>query len=79
MIRLFIIAVLFWLIIALVRSSFAPKNPRANDDGLVEEMVCDAFSGIYFKKQDALTITRGGQTYYFISLENRDKFLNANK
>ncbi|MDR1920492.1 MAG: hypothetical protein LBS31_01930 [Candidatus Adiutrix sp.] len=78
MYRLLVIAFLFWLIIALARSFVGPE--KAGSPGPEsEEMVKDALSGVYCAKSEAVSITRGGETLYFISLENRDRFLAARK
>lgn len=75
MLRLFLIAILFGLIIWIVRG-----YGRSEADGSsAEELVRDALTGVYFPKKDAATIVRGGETLYFINIENRDKYLTMNR
>lgn len=75
MFRLFIIALLFWLIIWVVRG----YGGRGRDESAAEELVRDALTGIYFPKKDSVTITRGGETFYFMNIENRDRYLTMNR
>jgi high-affinity Fe2+/Pb2+ permease len=76
MLRLFIIALLFYLIIWLVRGY--DKAPKA-DENETQELVRDALSSLYFPKSEAISITREGETFYFASVENRDKFLASRR
>lgn len=76
MFRLLIIAVLFYLIIYLVRGMAAGKRPP---EAQAQELVRDAVSGVYFPKGEGVSITREGETFYFSTVENRDRFLAGRK
>lgn len=74
MFRLFVIAVLFGLIFWLV-------NGYGRDSGrppACRELVRDALKGVYFPKDQAVSVSRGGETLYFINKENRDRYLSLN-
>ncbi len=73
--RLLIIAILFALIFWVVRGYGRPL--RAGNEA--QELVRDALTGIYFPKSEAISLSRGGETLYFLNLENRDRFLAANR
>ena len=75
LIRLLIIAVLFYLIIWMIRGLVTPKGgaqPIING----EELVKDALTGIYFPRSKAVVINKDGQKLYFISISNRDQWLS---
>lgn len=74
--NLLIIALLFGLIFWLSRGF--DRSGRARD-GQRQELVPDALTGVYFAKNQAISITRGGETLYFQSVENRDKFLASRR
>ncbi|MDR1044488.1 MAG: hypothetical protein LBP33_05125 [Candidatus Adiutrix sp.] len=76
MFNLFILAVLFGLIFWIVRDYGRRTDSDRNQ---TQDLVCDALSGVYFPKNEAVSITRGGETLYFLSIENRDKFLSLNR
>lgn len=75
MIQLLVIAVLFGLIFWVARGF--GRTSRSRDE--TEELVCDAFTGVYFPKKQAVSITKGGETLYFLNVENRDRFLTSNR
>ena len=75
MLNLFLIALLFGLIFWVVRG----YGRSARRDGHAQDLVRDALTGVYFPKSEAVSITRGGETLYFLNHENRDKFLRANR
>ncbi len=77
MFRLFIIALLFYLIIWLVRGY--GRNEPEKDENETQELVRDAQTGLYFPKSESVSITREGETFYFASVENRDKFLASRR
>ena len=77
MLRLFIIALLFYLIIWLVRG-FGRGGPQEGEHE-TQELVRDATTGLYFPKNESVSITREGETFYFASVENRDKFLASRR
>ncbi len=77
MLRLFIIALLFYLIIWLVRGYDGGGAKKEENE--VQELVRDAQSGLYFPKSESVSITREGETFYFASVENRDKFLASRR
>jgi high-affinity Fe2+/Pb2+ permease len=77
MLRLFIIALLFYLIIWLVRGYDRGKPKK--DENETQELVRDAHSGLYFPKSESISITREGETFYFVSVESRDKFLASRR
>jgi hypothetical protein len=72
--RVLLIAVLFYLIIWVVRGLVAPKR-GPETSRLATEMVRDALTQIYFPKDRAISVSKNGQTYYFISADNRDAWL----
>ncbi|MDR2947304.1 MAG: hypothetical protein LBV79_11250 [Candidatus Adiutrix sp.] len=74
MFRFFIIALLFWLIIWLVRG-----YGTGREEPETQELVRDAATGVYFPKKEALTVVRGGETLYFQNVENRDRYLTMNR
>jgi hypothetical protein len=77
MIRLVIIAILFLLIIKIVRDLARPGKGEGTPSG-ESVMVQDAQTGVYFEKSKAVTVVTGGKTYYFSSQENRDLWLRRN-
>ncbi len=76
MFKTFIIALLFWLIIWLVRGY---GGGRGREGPEAQELVRDALTGVYFPKKEALTVVRGGETLYFLNIENRDRYLTMNR
>jgi hypothetical protein len=72
---LLIIAVLFGLIFWVSRNYDRGAGPAEP----AQDLVRDALTGVYFPKSEALSLTRGGETLFFQSLENRDKFLTINR
>jgi hypothetical protein len=75
--RILLIAVLFYLIIWVIRGLVSPSrgsDPLSDE----KELVRDALTGVYFPKNKALTITRSGETLYFSSINNRDAWLHQN-
>jgi hypothetical protein len=60
----------------VVRGLVKPKKTTSNEGE--SELVSDALTGVYFEKRKAISITTGGQTLYFISVENRDTWLRRN-
>jgi lysylphosphatidylglycerol synthetase-like protein (DUF2156 family) len=77
MIRLILIAILFLLIIWIVRDLAKPKRTenKASEESV---LVPDAQTGVYFEKSKAVTVVTGGKVYYFSSQENRDLWLRRN-
>lgn len=75
MFRSFVIFILFGLIVWIVRG-YGRKNEA---EPTARELVRDALTGIYFPKHEAVIITRSGETFYFISVENRDKYLTMHR
>ncbi len=75
MFHLFIIALLFGLIFWVARgfSRSERREPQAQD------LVRDAVTEVYFPKSEALSIVRGGETFYFSNIENRDRFLSRSR
>jgi len=76
MLRLLVVVILFALIFGLVRSF---GRPAAQPDEDAQELVQDALTRVYFPKGAAVKVVRGGETLYFQSLENRDRFLSRNR
>ncbi|MDR2351771.1 MAG: hypothetical protein LBF22_01185 [Deltaproteobacteria bacterium] len=74
--NILLIAVLFYLIIWVVKGLLRPKT--TDQESPEKDMVSDALTGVFFHKKQAVTISRGGQTFYFISVENRDAWLRRN-
>ncbi|MDR0881764.1 MAG: hypothetical protein LBP55_04390 [Candidatus Adiutrix sp.] len=75
LITLLIIAALFGLIFRVSRNFDRSSSPGET----AQDLVRDALTGVYFPKSEALSLTRGGETLFFQSLENRDKFLTSNR
>ncbi len=75
MLHLFLIALLFGLIFWVARGCGRSerREPQAQD------LVRDAVTGVYFPKSEALSIVRGGETFYFSNIENRDRFLSRSR
>lgn len=71
MFRLIVIALIFSLIFWLVRGI-----GRSGVTSASRELVPDALTGVYFPKDQAVAISRGGETLYFINKENRDTYLS---
>ena len=60
---------------------FAPsfgRPDRARPEE-VQELVQDALTRVYFPKSAAITVVRGGETLYFQSRENQNRFLSLNR
>lgn len=74
MFRLLFIAILFAAIFWVVRG-----YGRSRSEDQPREMVRDALSGVYFPKSEAVSITRHGETLYFINVENRDNYLTNHR
>jgi hypothetical protein len=77
MIRYLIIAILFLLIVKVVRDLARPSARQGGGAG-ESLLVQDAQTGVYFDKSKAVTVVTGGSTYYFSSQENRDLWLRQN-
>jgi len=75
MIQLLIIAFLFGLIFWVARGF--GRGDRSRDQA--QDLVRDALTGVYFPKTQAVSVTRGGETLYFLNVENRDKYLTLNR
>ncbi|MDR2613599.1 MAG: hypothetical protein LBG06_12590 [Deltaproteobacteria bacterium] len=77
LLRVFIIALLFYLVIWVVRGLI---RPDARPGGPAEEnlLVSDELTGLYFEKSKAITVKTNGKTYYFSNAENRDTWLRRN-
>ena len=69
--RFFIIALLFVLIFWVARN-FDRDSSESGDE---RELVQDALTGVYFDKNTAISVTKGGETLYFQNIDNRDRFL----
>lgn len=70
MFRLLLIALLFALIFWVIRGYGQDDGPERP-----QEMVRDALTGVYFPKSEAVSVVRQGETLYFTSVENRDRYL----
>lgn len=75
MFRLFFVAILFGLIFWLARSWGGERS----EENKAQELVQDALTGIYFPKNTAVKVIRGGETLHFSTVENRDRFLNLHR
>jgi len=83
MIRLLLLALLFYLCCRFFRSLFRalpgrPSAPQAKTPGRGEEMVRDPQCGTYLPRGDALEKTVRGERHYFCSRECRDAFVGKN-
>jgi len=76
MLRFLGVALLFGLICGLARSFGRPSPPGPEE---AQDLVPDALTRVYFPKSAAIKVVRGGETFYFQSLENRDLFLSRNR
>ena len=76
MLRILGVAFLFGLIFSLARSFGQPGPTRSEE---AQELVQDALTRVYFPKNAAVKVVRGGETFHFQSLENRDRFLSRNR
>ncbi|MDR3038561.1 MAG: hypothetical protein LBV21_04630 [Candidatus Adiutrix sp.] len=76
MFRFLVVAALFGLVFWLVNSSGRGGPER---DEATQELVRDALTGVYFPKNLAVKVMRGGETLHFFNVENRDKFLSLNR
>ena len=74
MFRILGAALLFGLIFGLARSFGRPVRSEE-----AQELVQDALTRVYFPKNAAIKVVRGGETLHFQSLENRDRFLSQNR
>ncbi|MDR1112023.1 MAG: hypothetical protein LBP92_15345 [Deltaproteobacteria bacterium] len=75
--RILLVALLFYLIVWLIRGLVAPGRGPGVGEG-DEELVSDALTGVYFPKTKAVSINRDGRKLYFISVGNRDRWLREN-
>jgi hypothetical protein len=75
--RILLIALLFYLIIWLIRGLVTPSDASkmAADEN---ELVCDALTGVYFPKNKAVSLSKDGRKMYFCSIDNRDQWLHKN-
>ncbi|MDR1395128.1 MAG: hypothetical protein LBK52_03020 [Deltaproteobacteria bacterium] len=71
-IRLLLIAAIFYLIFWVARGLFRSGQPSLDN---AQELVSDALTGVYFDKKKAFTLSTQGRTLYFISQANRDAWL----
>jgi hypothetical protein len=74
--RLILLCLLFYLIIWVGRGllfsrRMGPPPPAPGERVFVQ----DALTGVFFPKSEAVTVTTGGETYYFSTVENRDAWL----
>ncbi|MDR2455051.1 MAG: hypothetical protein LBE49_00435 [Deltaproteobacteria bacterium] len=75
--RLILLALLFYLIIMVGKGLLSSgKGQRPLPDGDEKVFVQDALTGVYFPKSEAVTVTTGGETFHFSSVENRDAWLS---
>ncbi|MDR1312372.1 MAG: hypothetical protein LBQ12_01450 [Deltaproteobacteria bacterium] len=79
LLRIAIIALLFYLVVWVVRGLVRPAPGRMPGAPQGEkELVADSQTGVYFDKRKALTVLRDGKTYYFSTAETRDAWLRQN-
>ncbi|MDR1870989.1 MAG: hypothetical protein LBS60_03505 [Deltaproteobacteria bacterium] len=71
--RVALIAFLFYLIILVVKSLLRPKPNPAPE--VPQELVRDALTGVFFDKTKAISLSTDGHTLYFSSPANRDAWL----
>jgi hypothetical protein len=74
LLRLLLIAFLFYLIIWVARGLFRPDQTASSEAG-PQELVRDALTGVFFDKSRACSLSTDGQTLYFSSKANRDAWL----
>jgi hypothetical protein len=72
--RILLVALLFYLIVWLVRELVAPRRDGGQENAC-EELVSDALTGVYFPKAKAVSLIRDGRKLYFSSVGNRDRWL----
>jgi len=81
--RLVLITVFIYLLIKFFKlfspaASKIKPPPRTGPSGTVNEMVQDPVCKVYVPKNNALSLTVSGTTYYFCSRECMDKFRSEN-
>jgi len=77
MFRLILLAGIIYILFKWLRKSgpSAPKpRPFDKSGGRIEEMMQDPVCGTYVPASQAVTLTREKETFYFCSVECRDKF-----
>lgn len=74
--RLFILAVLFYIGWRMLRSFFVKKHPPVVDSDCIpqDELVEDPVCHVLVPKKQALRLRRDGETYYFCSEKCCDQF-----
>ncbi|MDR1041738.1 MAG: hypothetical protein LBR80_16550 [Deltaproteobacteria bacterium] len=75
--RVFIIAMLFYLVVWVVRGLIRPAG-KATPAAAENELVRDSQTGVYFERSKALVVIREGQTHFFANAETRDAWLRRN-
>ncbi|MDR1082115.1 MAG: hypothetical protein LBQ79_14455 [Deltaproteobacteria bacterium] len=76
--RILIIAFLFYLAVWVIRGLVRPAKGRGETDDEAKELVSDSLTGVFFDKRKALTVLRDGEIHYFASAETRDAWLRQN-
>jgi YHS domain-containing protein len=83
--RVFLVALIVWLLYRLIvtwlknkRPNAAPKAQAPGQDGL-HEMVQDDICKVYLPRNQALMLQHGGREHFFCSVECKNKFLESIK
>ena len=81
MLRLIILAILIYILYRLVKGYFKQGReiPRGRADGVIDEMVQDAYCKIYIPRRQAVRRVHEGNEIFFCSEECADRFEAENK
>jgi uncharacterized protein len=81
MLRLFILAILLYILYRLIKGSFKQRGKifKGRRDGVIDEMVQDPYCKIYVPRRQAVRRVMGGSEIFFCSKECADRFEVENK
>ena len=72
LISILLFGLIFWVVLGY-------KRGKPQKEASTQELVRDAMTGVYFPKTEAISVTSGGETIYFLTIENRDTFLSSGR
>ena len=81
MIRIILLAILFYILYRLVKSLLLPSSQKFGKQAgqgnkiITDEMVSDPYCNVYIPKHDAIKTKIAGKTLYFCSKECKKKYL----
>ena len=81
MLRLFIIAILLYILYRLIKGFFKQSGgiSKGRTDGVIDEMIQDPCCKIYIPRRQAVRKVLGGNEILFCSKECADRFEVENK